>query len=421
MDTRTSIDQKPSTSLSQSQTFFNKSTKLETNNARFDFIPEPSYDNNKNYTKNTDKTINSTKASKKLSSNDELDTRKTRKSWRTSVRNGIVTKSNRYRNATSGRKRADLSLDVKDEEENDSSGSNSPFDKTSLQNDEFDDDDDVAVENIAERIKKRKVNTKTKILKSKPESDARSKRSVRKRVLSPSINKDSAMDQVSSSRQNTRLNRSSILRSKRRRICNSQSNTEHPEENESFMDATTSSKAISGLKRSARNAISTRVSSKRGNGESDGTRNKYSGGKYDYDSPPESCDETEECVSEENDDVGISEKKEFSDDEVIEEQQRMERLLLQERQDFELARRLQAKYDDMERIAGRTRRSRRAVEGAASIDVTDLREIDAARVVHKASGATRKRSIHIRRKSIVPNKKRGRPPKRVKQGEICTR
>ncbi|XP_043288714.1 E3 ubiquitin-protein ligase RNF169-like [Venturia canescens] len=49
------------------------------------------------------------------------------------------------------------------------------------------------------------------------------------------------------------------------------------------------------------------------------------------------------------------------DREIIEEQSRMERLISQEKKDFELAMRLQAQFDDMERIAGRTRGSKRAM------------------------------------------------------------
>ncbi|EGI61894.1 PREDICTED: uncharacterized protein LOC105149564 [Acromyrmex echinatior] len=372
---RTSIDQKPSTSFVHSQTISNKSmTKPQTNDAirRLDFIPESSFDSNKNYTKNANKIINGTKVSKK-SDDEEWDARKTRKSWRPIMQNGMVTKSNRYKNLRSSRKESRLTVNVIDEEEDDPTSSNPTFNKTSSQDDKRDDDDNVAVENIAERIKRRKENIDIKMSESEMESTAskRSRIATKKKALPERIDENQVT--FSTSQDSTETDENFTGRTKRRKMSK---------------------------RKSTRN--STRTSSMAG--ESDGACNKNNS-KFNYDSPPESCDEIE-CVSE-------SERPmdKLSDEELIEEQQRIERMLLQERADFELARRLQAEYDEMEQIAGRTRRSRRAIESERSVNV-NAREINTARTVRRTSGArkTVKRNSAV---STATKGKRGRP-KRIK-------
>lgn len=348
--------------------------KPHTNDAirRLDFIPESSFDSNKNYTKNANKIINGTKVSKK-SDDEEWDARKTRKSWRPIVQNGTVAKSNRYKNLRSSRKETRLTMNVIDEEEDDLTSSNPSFNKTSPQNVERDGDDNVAVENIAERIKRRKENADIKTSEPEMESTAskRSRTATKKKALPERIDEDQAT--FSTSQDSTEADENFTGRTKRRKMSK---------------------------RKSARN--STRTSSTVG--ESDGACNK-SNSKFNYDSPPESCDEIE-CISE-------SERPmdKLSDEELIEEQQRIERMLLQERADFELARRLQAEYDEMEQIAGRTRRSRRAIESERSVNV-NAREINAARTVRRTSSVRKT----VKRNPVVGTAtkgKRGRP-KRIK-------
>lgn len=337
---------------------------------------------------------------------DELDARKTRKSWRTNVRNGMIAKSKRHRNLRS-RKETRLTVNMTDEEEDDPTGSNSSFSKTSSQTGERDGGDDIAVENIAERIKRRKENVEKKALESEMESSAskRSRTATKKKALSERIEETLAADQavLSTSQESTDIDGSSTKRTKRRKKNrSSQNNTDDPERNHLSTDAT------SGLRKSARNL--TRISSMAS--ESDGARNKGNS-KYNYDSPPESCDETDACVPE-NERTDICVGKFLSDDEVIEEQQRIERLLLQEREDFELARRLQAQYDEMERVAGRTRSSRQTTERSVNVN---LREINAARTVRRRSGVrktAKRKTIDGRVVSTAATKgTRGRP-KRMK-------
>lgn len=356
---------------------------------------------------------------------------KTRKSWRTRVKNGMIVKSKRHRNVRCCRKDAEFTSDVKEEKEeieaekveegeekqeqdDDPRSFNSSCSKTSLQNDEQDYDDDVAVENIAERIKKRKVNVEKKMLKpTETESDTSSKRSTKKRVLSERRHKSPGEDQavvVSSSRKDKRLDNTS----KRRRMrATARSTAEKSELSTNAIIGKMIAAPVS--KRSTRAASSTKISKGAAGSESNCARDRYNS-KFSYDSPPESCDETEECLSDESNvvDSHVDEKHDsLSDEEVIKEQQRIEQMHLQEREDYELARRLQAEYDEIEQVARRTRRSRRVGEGA-SFDPVELREIAAVRTARRARRAPAKPLLVVRTAKTVPKKKRGRPPKRVK-------
>ncbi|XP_072764193.1 uncharacterized protein [Anoplolepis gracilipes] len=400
--TKILIDQQPSTStsLGYSQTISNKSTtKPQTNDVirRLDFVPEPSFDSNKNYTKNTNKIVNGLKMSEK-SLDDESDVRKTRKSWRTRVRNGMIVKSKRNRNLRSNKKATELALNVINEEANNPMDS---FGKASTQNNEQDGDrNDVAVENIAERIKRRKENMEKETSKRviEPNTSKRSRVAMRKKALSERRDEDSTADHVTFSTfeesAEVDVEYSGPRRTKRKKISRtSQNNTEDPERSEFPSDVTDKV----NLRKSTRNL--TKVS-KSSDHVLDETRNKNNS-RFNYDSPPESSDETEECVPENENAVEICELP--SDKEAIEEQQRIERLLLQEQEDFELARRLQAQFDEMERIAGRPRRTRKATESERSI------ESDATRTVLKTN--SKQKSIVGRAVSTAIKKKRGRPPK----------
>ncbi|XP_011691275.1 PREDICTED: uncharacterized protein LOC105452119 [Wasmannia auropunctata] len=419
-NTGTPIDQKPSTSLIHSQTMSNKSTtKAQTNDA-VDSISESSFDSNKNYTKNANRIINGTKVSKKL--DDEWDARKARKSWRPSIRNGMVAKSKRHRNLRSSRKEIIVNvIDEEEKQEGDPTGSNSSFGKASPQaGGKQNGNDDVAVENIAERIKRRKENAEKKSPEKTLEvpgvefsASKRSRAATKKKALPARTDESPAVDEATfSTSQESIDDGNSTRRTKRRKVSkNSQNSTEDLEKSELATDT------VSGVRKSARN--STRLSSVTA-GESDGARNRNSG-KYNYDSPPESCDETEESSVPEGERTADTCVGKFlsDDDEVVEEQQRIERLLLQEQADFELARRLQAEYDEMERI-GRTRRSRKIVEGeGGSVNNVNALETGAARTARdrtSAAGArkTAKRKPIVSRAASKATKARRSRPKRMK-------
>jgi hypothetical protein len=375
---------------------------------RLDFVLEPSFDNNKNYTKNTNNMINGTKVNKKLSLNDESDARKSRKSWRIHLRNGMIAKSKRRRNLwRKGKKGAELSLNVADEEEDEFMGSDSSHDKTSLQDNKRNIDNDAIVENITEPIKKKKGNTEKKMSKFIEVEPIMSKKTAIKKTLSERRDGTSTTDRISlSSQDNGKFDDNCISRGTKRQRMDKISRSNMKNVVKSDIATNSSKMVMSGLRKSARN--SAKVLSKIDDHESSDTRNKAN--KFNYDSPPESCDETETEYVPKN----TVNKFGFSDEEMIEEQQRIERLLLQEREDFELAQRLQAQFDEMERIAGRTRRSRQVTENARCTEAS-LCEFNVAKTVSRPSGArkTAQRNPTVNGTANA-KRKRGRPPKRMK-------
>lgn len=372
--------------------------KSQTNDAicRLNFMPESSFDSNKNYTKTTNKVINGTKIGKKVS--DDESARKPRKSWReTRVRSSAITKLKKHRNLRSNRKESELilkTIDEKDDNQTDLS-----FDKASLQNDEQASNNVVVIEDIKEQVKRKKEN---KTL-SESNTSKKGKTITKKRASLEESDESSAADQIlSSSSQETDKSEGNSQRTKQRKVNRTFNNKKELEENQ--LPTNVNNKfAASGWRKSTRSL--TKISSQASDSKLNNTHNS----KLNYDSPPESCDETEVCVSENNRDA----EKVCSDEEVIEQQQRIERLLLQEQKDYELARRLQAQFDEMEQIAMRTRRgSRRNAE-------VELRVIDdVTRTVYETSN-TRKTA---KRKSTVKQvvntaikRKCGRPPKRTKE------
>lgn len=381
-------------------------------------MPElSSFDGNKNYPRNTSKIVNDTKVGKKISDN-ELDVRKAQKSWKRRTKNNMVTKYKRYRNLRNIKKGTELILNATDEEENNSTDLNSSFGETSLQNNEQNGNDNITVDNTMEEIKKKRENTEEEMLISETQSNRtiRSK-TIRNKVLFETRNKSPTTNQIllSSSRESTKLDGNSVpytentQRTKHRKISGTSHNNANGSEKSELSKDASSKIIVSSLRKSTRNL--TKISSKVDNRESNSTHNK-SNSKLNRDSLSTSCDETEECVQENNHIVG----KHLSDKEVIEEQQRIERLLLQEREDLEFARRLQAQFDEMEWISGRTRRSKKATENVKN--EVDSRGVDSAmRIVYSTSKTretSKRKPIANQIVSTTAKRKLGRPPKCVK-------
>jgi len=351
--------------------------------------------------------INGTKVSKKLSLDDESDAKKSRKSWRTHLRNGMVAKSKRRRNLwRKGKKGTELFVNVADEEENEFMGSDSLLDKISPQDDKQDiDDNDAVIENIMEPIKKKKENIEKKTSKFIEVESIMSKKATIKKTLSERRDGTPTTDRIFfSSQDNGKFDDNCTSRETKRQRMNKISRSNMKNTVKIDIATNASKMAMSGLRKSTRN--STKVLSKIDDHETDDTRNKVNN-KFNYDSPPESCDETE-CVPK-----NTVSKFGLSDEEVIEEQQRIERLLLQEREDFELAQRLQAQFDEMERIAGRTRRSRQVTENTKCTEVSS-REFDMAKTVNRASARKTAQRNSTVNGTANAKRKRGRPPKRMK-------
>ncbi|KAL2721595.1 kinesin-related protein 4-like [Vespula maculifrons] len=429
-DTRERIDdveQNPSTSLTQQpNVIVNRSSKSQIHDAirRLDLVPELSFDSNKNYAKNINRTINGTKVSKKLILDEHVTSGKVQKTWRSQIKNGMMGKSKRQKNIWSNKKDVEFALD--EEEMNDNVTNSDPSfnnakerlecnEHLECNEQEEDSRDNVAVENIAERIKKRKVNIKRKnsqveqdkIIEadSGDESKPTNKRGIRKRALSRKGN-----NQTSTSE------RSAVTVQKRIKLnCSHKPTLRNKSENiKNDVDSlnTSCKTIIHGLRKSSRNIKAVVNNSSKKYDQDVLNKENPNNNKHNYDRL-NSCLVSQGTISNNNtNSATIINENVLSNEEVIKEQERIERLVLQEKEDFELAQRLQTKFDEMERIAGRTRRSRKAIESG---DISlDLYKIEVGRTVHKvASTHTAKRST-LNQTVSSETKQRGRPRKSVK-------
>lgn len=413
------IDQKPSTSCNQSQTKF----QTHDNIRKLEYISEISFDSNKNYAKNVNNIINGTKVSKNLMLEEHRDIRKVQKSWKSHIRNGMVYKSKRQKSLWAKKDIKIGNANTKYTNDIEMRNLNSPSESVKLnsfydEKSEIREANDITIENIAERIKKRKINTDKKNSVRLTSSDLETivkrntrKRPCRKEEIEYEMTDDVPVPVSMQNRSRTKFTRSALSKSKQRRVCSTkQSSIESSEKGDASIKLNCQINNYSGLKRTTTRKI------KHANSSIDVTYENVD--NADNCNLSESCVEMQEYISENNNHTTetstIAEKNILSDEEIIKEQERMERLVIQEKEDFELAQRLQAKFDEMEGIAGRTRRSRRAIE-SETIEL-DLYKIDAGRNVQKAmnSHTAKSSSIVINHAVNTEAKKRGRPPKRVK-------
>ncbi|XP_034189457.1 uncharacterized protein LOC117608440 [Osmia lignaria lignaria] len=417
------IEQKPSTSYNQSQVISNKIVKSQIHESirKLDFASETSFDSNKNYAKSTNKVINGTRIGKKLISDDHRDIKKVEKSWKSDIRNGMVCKSKRQKNlwikkdtrSVTGTKYVD---DI--EMRNSTSSSISVKINSSYGEEiEVQREDERTVENIAERIKKRKINMDKKNSDSmcslNSESEVIMKKNTRKRLYRKQNLEYKVTDNVPvtvQKRNKTKHTKTALPKTKQQRARRAkQSSTESSEKSDGSIGLSCQMNNFP-LRKTARNGKhNNSINSEQHVNVSDENMDSNN-----YDSS-ESCSELHECMSENNNTTEVhtvEDKSILSDEEIIKEQERMERLVIQEKEDFELALRLQAKFDEMERIAGRTRRSKKAIE-SETIEL-DLYKIDAGRNVQKAINSHTAKPSILNHTVTTEAKKRGRPPKRIK-------
>lgn len=409
------IEQKPSTSYNHSQIISSKIPKSQTHDSirKLNFDSQMSFDSNKNYAKSVNKIINGTKVSKRLTLDDHMNIEKIQKSWKPHVRNGMVCKSKRQRNLWIKKdvRSATNTKYVDESEMRDSSSSSASMKISSPCDEEFEmqTEDDVTMENIAERIKKRKTNADKRNSNRIPSLNSEEtivKRSTRKRLCRKQDLECKLTDDVPvtiQKRNRVKLTSATLSKSKQRRVSRAkQSSTESSEKS----DVSVSSSLRQGTHKLRRMNSSSINSEQDILYETDG--NNYNSS--------ESYSEMQECMSENNNttELGINiEKNALTDEEIIKEQERMERLVIQEKEDFELAQRLQAKFNEMERIAGRTRRSKRAFENE-TVEL-DLYKISVGKNVQKAMDSPHTAKPSILNHAVTTEvKKRGRPPKRVK-------
>ncbi|XP_066581863.1 E3 ubiquitin-protein ligase rnf168-like isoform X2 [Prorops nasuta] len=358
----------------------NKSSKsINDATRRIESVQEVSCDNNKNYTKNTNKTINGTKLNKNRY-----------------VKNGMIAKYRQQKHICLNKKGVDF---VKETIADDSrsSASSSSLKPSSPCEESLQELKDV-VENIAERIKKRKISSDKKTLHRlhnihiDTEIEV-ARRSTKKLVISE---EGDARDEIEENKDDTdapivtkkgvkrKISSKTILKGKGRAVGKIR-NT-HP-------DLLKSTKVEDvRLRKSTRNAKS---EVKRSKNLRNNDMCQYSSDSYHN--------------SSENISFRLSDKVSFSDEEVIKEQRRIEKLVMQEKEDFELAQRLQAKYDEMERVAGRTRRCTRAI--ATGTTELDSFKYDVTRKSNKMTGDHSGKSAMDQ--SMNSETKRGRPQKRM--------
>ncbi|XP_017882047.1 uncharacterized protein LOC108626104 [Ceratina calcarata] len=405
------IEQIPSTSCSQLQ-IARKATKYQTVDNSIQknyFLPEVSFDSNKNYTKDVNQTINGIRVNKKLMSEEQRDGRKVQKSWKAHVvKNGMVCKPKRLRTVwavegeTAGNAKCTSGVETKNSTSSVSMNMSSLCDEESG----VEEEDDITIENIAERIKKRKVNADkdkdfTSVSPLNPETMGRGnarKRLFRKAKFEYKTTADVPV--TIQRRTRTKCNRTALSKSKQRSRVRPAEETikRSSEKNDASIgyNCQDNNSSLRKITRKSRHANSSMNS---------GSDVMYNGAESNNYNSPESCSDVQECLSENNNTTGNT----LSDEEIIKEQERMERLVIQEKEDFELARRLQAKFDEMQRIAGRTRRSRRAIE-SEMVELGSYK-IDVGRSVQRAMNS------HTAKSSILNHtkaKRRGRPPKHVK-------
>lgn len=283
-----------------------------------DFTSEMSFDTNKNIKK----IINGTKVSKKLNLEESSSDDKVKKICESPIKNGTLRKNKRQKNRCNDSDDSFSESDITDRQ-----SSNSV--KSDISEASNESQKEVPVENIAERIKKRKINMEKRYNNN---TDDFVRRSLRKRTT--------AVKYINES---------------------SETFDEFSEEEEELPKRKRPRKSAPKLIKET--ALIENPSSKIRNQPPELTReipvsNKRKGGRR----KTKSSTEEENLDSVDDNEKQNSTEKEESDDEIIDEQKRIEKLLRQEQEDRELAERLQAQFNEWENMAGRTRNSRRALE-----------------------------------------------------------
>lgn len=274
-----------------------------------DEAPEMSCDTNKNYAKNINRIINGTKVSKKLNLGGNGSVRKVKKPWESCNEAKSTCDSDSNTNNTDG-------------ESVNSEASSSRTQKVFSE--------DCPIENIAERIKKRKTHTE---IRYNNNTEDFVRRSSRKRATAVHY----VTEDFESFDDNSDVEDEPPKRKRARKTAPKLEKIKQVVEN-------SPSKMISGPPELTMEA----------------PQKKRRGRK-----PTKKPIEVKSS-STENDSFEAGEKSTNAsscDDEIISEQKRIEMQLLQEKKDRELAERLQAQFNEWESMAGRTRNSRRVFEG----------------------------------------------------------
>ncbi|XP_043467141.1 E3 ubiquitin-protein ligase RNF169-like [Leptopilina heterotoma] len=292
-----------------------------------DVTSEMSFDTNKNIKK----IINGTKISKKLNLEESNSCDKVKKIYDSPVKNGTLRKNKRQKNKCNDSDDSYSDSDIIDSQSINSSKSDISVASTETQKEVS--IEEIPIENIAERIKKRKINIEKRYNNN---TDDFVRRSLRKR--------STAVKYITGS---------------------SESLDEFSDDEEELPKQKRPRKGAPKLMKESE--IVKNSSSKVRNQPPELTRelpvsNKRKGRRRKTKSPIEEEEEVESDDLKTSLDDSAEKAEKASDDEIIDEQKRIELLLRQEQEDREMAERLQAQFNEWENMAGRTRNSRRALE-----------------------------------------------------------
>lgn len=397
------LEIKPSTSNSQSQFQTNQSklgkSQISETVRRLDLSSEIPYNGNKNYAKNINRIINGTKVSKRLILDEDVEPTSINKA--ANEENPVKFKR-RKRNSLSDNCNEELDADHKpnlsdDEEFN----SNCSADNLESSNDEHPIESyDVAVpavENIAERIKKRKM------IRGRSHQNSTTQKRSAVTATRKSIHIEDSRDEPETSTtpkksSSTRLD-SQPRKERHHELHEGRDNNGNKEENEDE-DADSSDENFNSQEETMQELCankppieSTRVtddatvvnglvfgncSTRRSTRNSAKSNNDVDNRKKIHVASPMKLTRQLTCqkIKEKFSEVDVDPEDEDEEDETVREQKRIERLVIQERKDFELAQRLQAKFDEMERISGRTRGSRRGAQrGGTGVNSKNLEQV----------------------------------------------
>lgn len=325
---------------------------------RLDLAPDISFDRNKNYAKSINRILNGTKVSKKLNLDETLEAVKANKPTKVQGSKYGATIKNKRQKSQCNDNRSHLNAKF---EASSSIPENleQSFEHVNVKN-------GCTIENIAERIKRRKVNRENvKIVKSEIEPCQRSTKrglQINKIEIEDSEVAEGNFGSVHQKRKR-KIGKSS--KTKRQRICSSGQNVDSrsSEKVDPLIEATNESvqtRKEKGCKMAEKEAASSGVILLTPV-YTNPSRNKSD------ENPAMNLESEERSLSKlnKNDDKEtVANQRNHIDEQIIQEQKRMEGLIRQEKEDFALALRLQSQFNDMERIAGRTRGSRRAMENS---------------------------------------------------------
>ncbi|KAJ8687164.1 hypothetical protein QAD02_022958 [Eretmocerus hayati] len=333
----------------------------------------PAFDSNKNYTKNVNKVINGTKVSKKLNL-DQIDCGKsnTKVMKRGKPKNGLVLGKHKKM------------IEVVEIEDDDSpqleittkSGSKAKASKVAAAQSNTPDplsltpkhdvyrppsSLELAVENIAERIKRRKTSrttSNTENLQSAMNSVAPVQRLPKPKSKRPSPKQSKTKQKTKKATSGAKPTKKVVVETTvtsqiKKLAARSSKRPRYTEDSESEDESNKQPSEEPSEYKQQKDGVSEEQRKLEANEVAELDR---SATEMCTPSPPKRSRKASKPTKRTKKPEEHMESEELDEAAIIEEQQRLERLAAQEREDLEIAKLLQARFEAMERVAGRTRR-----------------------------------------------------------------